>query len=105
MSVIKTIDLVGVSNESWRDAAQAALSEAAKTLRVIDCQVLIDEIDTLTKQGISCERLMLSGNAHLVMPYHRVFDRVIERYLGKAKLGVTKSGIGPAYADKASRSG
>lgn len=72
---------------------------------VVDLQVLLGEIDTLASQGISCERLLVSGNAHLVMPYHRVFDKVIERHLGRAALGTTKSGIGPTYADKASRIG
>ena len=72
---------------------------------VIDPQVLIEEIDVLRAEGISCDRLLLSGNAHLVMPYHRTFDRVIERHLGRAKLGTTKKGIGPAYADKAARIG
>jgi adenylosuccinate synthase len=47
----------------------------------------------------------LSGNAHLIMPYHQELDRVTERYLGKNKLGTTKRGIGPAYADKALRVG
>ena len=47
----------------------------------------------------------MSGNAHLIMPYHQELDRVTERYLGKNKLGTTKRGIGPAYADKASRVG
>ena len=50
-------------------------------------------------------RLRLSGNAHLIMPYHQELDRVTERYLGKNKLGTTKRGIGPAYADKALRVG
>jgi adenylosuccinate synthase len=47
----------------------------------------------------------LSGNAHLIMPYHQELDRVTERYLGKNKLGTTKRGIGPSYADKAMRVG
>jgi adenylosuccinate synthase len=72
---------------------------------VVDPQTLIGEIDALAAQDISCERLLVSGNAHLIMPYHRVFDRVQERHLGKAQLGVTKNGIGPAYADKAARIG
>lgn len=72
---------------------------------VIDPQVLLEEIDTLTEQSISCERLLLSGNAHLIMPYHRVLDRVTERHLGRAQLGTTRKGIGPAYADKAARIG
>ncbi|MGZ4207883.1 MAG: adenylosuccinate synthase [Actinomycetota bacterium] len=72
---------------------------------VIDPEVLLAEIDALTAQGISCDRLLVSGNAHLIMPYHRVLDRVIERHLGRAQLGTTRKGIGPAYADKASRIG
>ena len=47
----------------------------------------------------------VSGNAHLIMPYHQELDAIIERYLGRNKLGTTKRGIGPAYADKASRVG
>jgi adenylosuccinate synthase len=49
--------------------------------------------------------MRLSGNAHLIMPYHQELDRVTERYLGKNKLGTTKRGIGPTYADKALRVG
>ena len=45
------------------------------------------------------------GNAHLIMPYHHELDRLTERYLGKNRLGTTKRGIGPAYADKSSRVG
>lgn len=72
---------------------------------VVDLAVLLEEIDTLAAQGISCARLLVSGNAHVVMPYHRVLDKVIERHLGRAQLGTTKKGIGPAYADKAARIG
>ena len=48
---------------------------------------------------------MVSGNAHLIMPYHHELDQVTERRLGRNRLGTTKRGIGPAYADKASRMG
>ena len=72
---------------------------------VVDPAVLIDEVDMLAEQGIDCSRLKLSGNAHLIMPYHQELDRVTERYLGKNRLGTTKRGIGPAYADKAARVG
>src|SRR6184192_2349474 len=72
---------------------------------VVDPAVLIEEIDALTARGIDCSRLKLSGNAHLIMPYHQELDRVTERFLGKAALGTTKRGIGPAYADKAARVG
>ena len=47
----------------------------------------------------------MSGNAHLILPYHQELDKVTERRLGRNKLGTTKRGIGPAYADKASRVG
>ena len=59
----------------------------------------------LEAKGIDSRRLRLSGNAHLIMPYHQELDRLTERYLGKNKLGTTKRGIGPAYADKAMRVG
>src|SRR5438067_12789546 len=72
---------------------------------VVDPAVLIAEIDALAAKGIDCSRLKVSGNAHLIMPYHHELDRVTERYLGKNRLGTTKRGIGPAYADKAARVG
>jgi adenylosuccinate synthase len=72
---------------------------------VIDPKVLLEEVDALAVRGISAERLRISGNAHLIMPYHRELDRLTERRLGKMKLGTTRRGIGPAYADKASRIG
>ncbi len=72
---------------------------------VIDPRVLLEEIDALSAQGISTQRLMISGNAHLIMPYHLELDKVTERYLGRSRLGTTKRGIGPAYADKAARIG
>src|SRR5438552_3221452 len=72
---------------------------------VVDPAVLLEEVDTLVAQGIDCSRLRVSGNAHLILPYHQELDRVTERYLGKASLGTTKRGIGPAYADKAARVG
>lgn len=72
---------------------------------VVDPHVLLEEIDLLASQGISTDRLVVSGNAHLIMPYHREIDKVTERHLGRSKLGTTKRGIGPAYADKAARIG
>jgi len=72
---------------------------------VIDPGVLLEEIDALTARGISCERLVISADAHLIMPHHRALDRVSERFLGTARIGTTGRGIGPAYADKASRAG
>lgn len=72
---------------------------------VIDPKVLLDEIDGLEARGVSTQRLLISGNAHLIMPYHRELDRLTERRLGKNQLGTTRRGIGPAYGDKASRIG
>ncbi|HKY14269.1 MAG TPA: adenylosuccinate synthase [Microthrixaceae bacterium] len=72
---------------------------------VVDPVVLLAEVDTLEAKGVDCSRLRVSGNAHLILPYHQELDRLIERHLGKNKLGTTKRGIGPAYADKASRVG
>ncbi|MGH9014290.1 MAG: adenylosuccinate synthase [Acidimicrobiia bacterium] len=72
---------------------------------VVDPAVLVEELDMLESKGVDTGRLRLSGNAHLIMPYHQELDRVTERYLGKNKLGTTKRGIGPAYADKALRVG
>jgi adenylosuccinate synthase len=72
---------------------------------VLDVRVLFEEMDALAGLGIDTSRLKVSGNAHLIMPYHLELDRVTERYLGTHALGTTKRGIGPAYADKASRIG
>src|SRR5688500_3411473 len=72
---------------------------------VVNPQVLLEEMDALAGRGIDVSRLLLSGNAHLIMPYHLELDRVTERRLGKNRLGTTKRGIGPAYADKAARIG
>ncbi|MGM0819278.1 MAG: adenylosuccinate synthase [Actinomycetota bacterium] len=72
---------------------------------VLDPGVLLEELDELVAQGLDVSDLKISGNAHLIMPYHRELDAVTERYLGRQKLGTTKRGIGPTYADKASRVG
>jgi adenylosuccinate synthase len=72
---------------------------------VIDPGVLIAEIDQLASRGVDTSRIKVSGQAHLIMPYHIELDRVAERHLGKNSLGTTKRGIGPTYADKAARIG
>ena len=72
---------------------------------VVDPGVLLTELDTLEGKGVRTDKLVVSGNAHLIMPYHRELDRVTERFLGKNALGTTRRGIGPAYADKAARVG
>ncbi len=72
---------------------------------VVNPKVLLEEIDNLEAQSISTEKLLVSSNAHLIMPYHLIIDQASELHLGKAKIGTTHKGIGPAYADKASRTG
>lgn len=72
---------------------------------VVDPFVLLDELAMLDARGIDVSRLQVSGNAHLILPYHQQLDVLIERRLGSARLGTTKRGIGPAYADKATRIG
>ncbi len=72
---------------------------------VVDPAVLVAECDMLESRGIDTSRLVVSGNAHLILPYHYEIDKATERALGKNKLGTTKRGIGPAYADKAARIG
>jgi len=72
---------------------------------VVDLGVLFEEIDQLMARGVRADRVLISANAHVIAPYHRVLDRVTERFLGKRKLGTTGRGVGPAYADKVNRIG
>ncbi len=77
---------------------------------VVDPIALVTELDGLLKQGIAVNRglgakLLLSETAHMVMPYHRLLDEHREIQKGKRKIGTTKRGIGPAYGDKAARTG
>ncbi len=73
---------------------------------VIDPEVLMDEINVLMARGIfRPESLLISKNAHLIMPYHKRLDITRERLRGKSKIGTTGRGIGPAYEDKAARCG
>jgi len=72
---------------------------------VVDMPTLFNEIDTLEKRGISCERLLISSHAHLIFPWHQAWDAFNEVGRGDAKIGTTLKGIGPAYADKANRNG
>jgi adenylosuccinate synthase len=72
---------------------------------VVDPQVFLDEIDDLAGRGIDPSVVVLSGNAHLIMPWHVAIDQASERRLGRLQIGTTRRGIGPAYADKASRLG
>jgi len=68
---------------------------------VVDPRVLLEEMDGLAAVGVDPSRLMVSGNCHMIMPYHLELEKVTERFLGKNALGTTKRGIGPAYGDKA----
>lgn len=72
---------------------------------VIDPKVLIEEIDQLEALGISSANLYISQTAHVTMPYHRLIDQASEDKRGKHKIGTTKRGIGPTYADKSERAG
>jgi adenylosuccinate synthase len=72
---------------------------------VIDPGLLVEEIDELERRGVTTAGLRVSGNAHLIMPWHVAIDSASERRLGKLQIGTTRRGIGPAYADKAARLG
>lgn len=72
---------------------------------VVDLPTLFEEVDRLEHRGVSCERLKVSSQAHLIFPWHQALDALAEARLGEAKIGTTLKGIGPAYADKASRTG
>jgi adenylosuccinate synthase len=72
---------------------------------VVDPGVFIEELDEFERRGISTELVRLSGNAHVIMPWHLAIDQASERRLGKLQIGTTRRGIGPTYADKAYRLG
>jgi len=73
---------------------------------VIDPVALVAEIEGLRARGVKVEsNLLISETAHLVLPYHKSLDEQREARKGRGKLGTTKRGIGPAYADKAERTG
>ena len=72
---------------------------------VVDPGVLLTELAGLEERGVDTSGLLISASAHLIMPYHVAIDKVTERYLGKAKIGTTGRGIGPAYQDKVARIG
>jgi adenylosuccinate synthase len=71
----------------------------------IDPRVLLDEIEGLKRRGIDVSGLHISANAHLIMPYHVLLDQAGEARLGRLRIGTTRRGIGPCYADKAARLG
>ena len=72
---------------------------------VVDPQDLLLEIETLRSKQIELTDLYLSSNAHVVMPYHKRIEQIEEERRGEQRIGTTKRGIGPAYADKAARRG
>jgi adenylosuccinate synthase len=72
---------------------------------VVNPKTLLDEIDMLESRGVSTARLRVSAGAHLILPYHVALDAAMEARLGADGIGTTKRGIGPAYADRALRSG
>jgi adenylosuccinate synthase len=72
---------------------------------VVDPEVLLGELDELAARGLDPGGVVVSGNAHLIMPWHVAIDQASERRLGKLQIGTTRRGIGPCYADKASRIG
>ncbi len=72
---------------------------------VVDPGALCAEIDGLEARGVSLDTLRLSGNAHLIMPYHVMLDGAAEMRLGRFSIGTTRRGIGPCYEDKAARVG
>jgi adenylosuccinate synthase len=72
---------------------------------VVDPGLLVRELDELEAREVSTVGVRLSGNAHLIMPWHVAIDSASERRLGRLQIGTTRRGIGPAYADKAARLG
>jgi adenylosuccinate synthase len=73
---------------------------------VIDPVILLEEISAIEKRGVDVsDKLVISKRAHLILPTHRALDAASESAMGKAKIGSTLKGIGPAYADKTGRNG
>ena len=72
---------------------------------VVSPTVLLDELRQLWDKGIDTSKLVISTRAHLIMPYHILLDRLEEESKGAGALGTTRSGVGPAYADKVARLG
>ena len=72
---------------------------------VVDPQCLLEEISAMEKRGIDTSNIKISNRAHVVMPYHKVFDELGEQSKGENKIGTTNRGIGPCYIDKDDRIG
>jgi adenylosuccinate synthase len=100
--------IVGGETFKFRHLPSGILSGRVSVLGagcVVDPAVLLEEIDDLEGRGVSPEPLRISGNAHLIMPWHIAIDGAGEKRLGKLQIGTTRRGIGPCYADKAARLG
>lgn len=72
---------------------------------VLDPKVFCGELEGLKERGITTDKIKVSGNAHIILPYHRMLDELEEASKGSGKIGTTGRGIGPCYADKMSRTG
>jgi adenylosuccinate synthase len=72
---------------------------------VVNPKSLLDELAYLESLGVNVDNLWISNRAHMLMPYHRLLDELEEADRGEDTIGTTKRGVGPAYADKAARSG
>lgn len=72
---------------------------------VVDPFVLLEEIRMLEERGLSCDHIKISDRAHIIMPYHIYQDELQEQHSGSKKIGTTRRGIGPCYADKYARHG
>ena len=72
---------------------------------VVDLDVFAEELQTLVSRGIEVPHPLISANAHIITEYHKVLDKVTERFLGKRRIGTTGRGVGPAYSDKVNRMG
>lgn len=73
---------------------------------VVDLEALLEEIETLKQEGVQIDgRIKIASNAHVVLPFHKLLDTVMEDQSGDQKIGTTQRGIGPTYTDKVSRVG
>ena len=72
---------------------------------VVDLDVLAEELEVLHSRGVDVPHPFVSANAHIITEYHKVLDKVTERFLGKRRIGTTGRGVGPAYSDKVNRIG
>ena len=72
---------------------------------VVDPEELLREVEDLRSRGVAVQQLYISDRAHVLMPYHKLIDRLDEEMRGAAAIGTTGKGVGPAFADKVARLG